>query len=391
MSQNAKKSLILLVVFLGAYYIPFRSPLIMDSVMEGFYMLQYYARAHVLTCLIPAFFIAGAIANFVSQGAILKYFGAGASKLLSYSIASVSGIALAVCSCTILPLFAGIYNRGAGIGPATTFLYAGPAINLLAIILTARVLGYELGIARAIGAIVFSIIIGLLMAAFFRTDEVKRSADSFSIPEGEKDSRTPLQTLGYFLTMVLILLAATIREPAGGQTFWLTFYNHRWYVAAALLALLGGISYYWFNREERISWMESTWDFALQIFPLLFAGVFVAGLLMGRPGSEAGLIPAHYIEALVGGNSLRANFVASFIGAFMYFATLTEIPILEGLIGSGMGKGPALSLLLAGPALSLPNMLVIRSVLGTKKTATLAFLVVAMATISGVIYGNLFG
>ncbi|OWZ83328.1 permease [Natranaerobius trueperi] len=388
MKENIKKLLILVTVFIGAYFIPFDNQHVIDSIMEGFYMLQYYVQEHVLTCLIPAFFVAGAIANFVSQGAVLKYFGAQAKKIVSYSVASVSGILLAVCSCTILPLFAGIYKRGAGIGPAIAFLYSGPAINLLAIVLTARVLGPELGIARAIGAIIFAIIIGLLMAIIFKKEEENRTPQSFDMGE-EQESRTLIQNILYFVTMIAILLVLTLSEPTNPESFWGLLYGLRWYVVIVLLAFLGVMLYSWFNKSERISWVESTWSFAQQIFPLLFAGVFIAGILMGRPESDAGLIPAHYIESLVGGNSVQANFIASIIGSVMYFATLTEVPILEGLMGSGMGSGPALSLLLAGPALSLPNMLVIKSVLGTKKTAVFVVLVVIMATTAGLIYGNL--
>ncbi len=377
------------MVFIGAYFIPFESRLIQASIMEAFHMLQYYSREHVLTSLIPAFFIAGAIANFVSQGAVLKYFGAEAKKWLSYSVASVSGVILTLCSCTVLPIFAGIYQRGAGIGPAIAFLYSGPAINLLAIILTARVLGFELGAARVIGAVIFAIIIGLIMALLFRSEDKERSTESFEMGEDEQE-RTALQNVIYFLIMIIILLLATMGEPSDPDSLFAVIFSIRWYLVVGLLAILLGIVYRWFKKDERITWLESTRDFGIQIFPLLFAGVFIAGLLMGRPGSEAGLIPAQYIEAFVGGNSLQANLVASILGAFMYFATLTEIPILEGLIGSGMGNGPALSLLLAGPAISLPNMLVIRSVLGNKKTAVFILLVVMMATIAGLIYGNIF-
>jgi len=390
MKENSQKLFILVAVFLGAYYIPFESAYVQGAMMEAFYMLQYYAREHVLTCLIPAFFIAGAIANFVSQGAVLKYFGAEAKKIVSYSIASVSGIVLAVCSCTILPLFAGIYQRGAGIGPAIAFLYSGPAINLLAIILTARVLGFELGVARAIGAIFFAVIIGLLMAIIFWREEKERQAGAFQTGEAEKEQRSIWQNIVYFLVMIFILLVATMGEPEDPTGLAAQLYAFRWHSIILLLVILGVILYFWFRKDERISWVESTWSFAQQIFPLLFAGVFIAGLLMGRPDSDAGLIPSEYIELLVGGNSLSANLVASVVGAFMYFATLTEVPILEGLLGSGMGHGPALSLLLAGPALSLPNMLVIRSVLGNKKTVVFVILVVVMATISGMVYGNFF-
>ncbi len=388
MKDNVRKLTVLIAIFLGAYFIPFESQYIRDAIMEAFLLLQYYAQEHVLTCLIPAFFIAGAIANFVSQGAVLKYFGAEAKKWLSYSVASVSGILLAVCSCTILPLFAGIYKRGAGIGPAIAFLYSGPAINLLAIVLTARVLGPELGIARAVGAVIFAVVIGVLMAIIFNREDRERSPQSFEIG-AETETRTPVQNLLYFGVMVVLLLLLTM-EPDDPTGILALIFAARGYLVIGFLIVLGIILTFWFNRQERVSWVETTWRFAQQIFPLLFVGVFVAGLLMGRPGSGAGLIPAQYIEALVGGNSLQANFTASIIGAFMYFATLTEVPILEGLIGSGMGSGPALSLLLAGPALSLPNMLVIRSVLGTKKTAVFIVLVIIMATFTGLIYGNFF-
>ncbi len=388
--KEYQKFMLIVAVFLTVYFIPFDSPLVSASIIEAFHLLQEYAREHVLFCLVPAFFIAGAIANFVSQGAVIKYFGSEASRWVAYSVASVSGVILAVCSCTVLPLFSGIYRRGAGLGPAVAFLYSGPAINVLAIILTARVLGWELGLARAVGAVVFAVIIGLMMALFFFQEDKERLASSMAgMEEEEEETRSPLQNILFFLTLVLILIFATWGEPEEPVGIYNLIFLVKWPLVIALLVVLGFIIIKWFNRDERKDWVHTTWDFAKQILPLLFAGVLVAGLLMGRPGSEAGLIPVCYIEALVGGNSLQANLVASVVGAFMYFATLTEIPILQGLLGSGMGKGPALALLLAGPALSLPNMLVIHSVLGIKKTAAFVLLVVIMATISGLIFGNL--
>jgi uncharacterized protein len=385
-----QKLILIVGVFLAAYWIPFDRPLVEASILEAFHLLQEYAREHVLFCLVPAFFIAGAIANFVSQGAVIKYFGSQARLWVAYSVASVSGIILAVCSCTVLPLFSGIYRRGAGLGPATAFLYSGPAINVLAIVLTARVLGWELGIARAVGSILFAVVIGLLMALIFRREDQERLSSSMAgMGEAAGERRNPLQNILFFAALVLILIFATWGQPAEPVGFYNAVFRVKWPLVAGLLVLLGFIQLRWFDREERGQWVGTTWEFAKQILPLLFAGVLVAGLLMGRPGSEAGLIPVRYIEALVGGNSLQANLVASVIGAFMYFATLTEIPILQGLLGAGMGKGPALALLLAGPALSLPNMLVIRSVLGTKKTAAFVLLVVVMATISGLAFGNL--
>jgi uncharacterized protein len=381
------KLLMIILVFMAAYYVPWASPVIRRSGLEAFMMLQEYAREHVLTCLIPAFFIAGAIAVFVSQASVLKYFGATAKKILSYSVASVSGTVLAVCSCTVLPLFAGIYSRGAGIGPATAFLYSGPAINVLAIVLTARILGWELGLARAIGAILFAVITGLLMAFIFRKDDAERAKGELFLPEDEGTGRTLAQDGLFMLIMVLILVFAAFAKPAEGSSgVWPTIFAAKWYITAGLLIILGFILKAWFVKEERITWVQSTWGFMKQIFPLLGAGVLVAGFMLGRPG-HAALIPDQYIEGLVGGNSLWANLFASVSGALMYFATLTEVPILQGLLGAGMGKGPALSLMLAGPALSLPNMLVIGSVMGAKKTAVFCTIIVILSTIAGMIYG----
>ena len=385
---KTRKFLLYVAVFLAVYYVPFKDPKLQQALLESFHMLQEYAREHVLFCLIPAFFIAGAIANFISQQAVIKYFGSQAKKWVSYSVASVSGTILAVCSCTVLPLFAGIYKRGAGIGPATAFLYSGPAINVLAIILTARVLGWQLGLARAIGAIVFAIVIGLLMAVIFRKENKERVEGSMSNETQKQEGRSSFQNLVYFATLVFILIFAAWAKPAQAGGFWMAVYNIKWPVTVGLLIILAIILKKWFDKNELTDWVDSTWDFASQILPLLFAGVLVAGFLMGRPGSDAGIIPPEWVARFVGGNSLIANFTASILGAFMYFATLTEVPILEGLLGLGMGKGPALALLLAGPALSLPNMLVIRSVLGTKKTLVFVSLVVVMATISGMIYGT---
>ncbi len=389
--KERTKLLLLVLIFLGCYYIPWSHSVIRKSGFEAFMMLQEYAREHVLTCLIPAFFIAGAIAVFVSQASVLKYFGATAKKILSYSVASVSGTVLAVCSCTVLPLFAGIYSRGAGIGPATAFLYSGPAINVLAIVLTARILGWQLGLARAIGAVLFAVITGLLMAIFFRKDDAIRTTGQIYLPDEEEKQRTLLQDALYMLTMVLILIFAAFARPAAGSTgLWPALFAAKWYITAFLLIVLVLMLNSWFTKNERVNWVQSTWGFMKQIFPLLGAGVLVAGFMLGRPGHTA-LIPGHYIQGLVGGNSLWANLFASVSGALMYFATLTEVPILQGLLGAGMGKGPALSLLLAGPALSLPNMLVIGGIMGVKKTATFCVIIVILSTIAGMSYGVIAG
>ncbi|MCU0645433.1 MAG: permease [bacterium] len=389
--KDRTKLTIIITTFLVAYFIPFNKVNVQKALLEAFFMLQDYAREHVLFCLVPAFFIAGAISVFVNQAAVMKYFGAQAKKILSYSVASVSGTILAVCSCTVLPLFAGIYKRGAGIGPATAFLYSGPAINVLAIILTARVLGPELGIARAIGAIVFSVIIGLAMAFIYRKEEKERNEKAINFAQGMEEAMRPLwKNSLYFLTLVLILIFAAWGKPAQPVGFWNFIFQIKWYITIVLLALLGWQLWRWFQKDELSQWVSQTWFFAWQILPLLFAGVLVAGFLMGRPNTDAGIIPSSWVQTAVGGNSIWANLFASISGALMYFATLTEVPILQGLIGSGMGKGPALALLLAGPALSLPSMLVIRGVMGTKKTLTYITLVVIMATVTGMVFGGIF-
>jgi len=384
--KERTKFILIALVFIAAYYVPFGRLSVQNSIMEALFMLQEYAREHVLACLVPAFFIAGAIACFVSKAAVLKYFGAGARKILSYSVASVSGSILAVCSCTVLPLFAGIYTRGAGIGPATAFLYSGPAINVLAIILTARVLGWQLGLARAIGAVVFAVVAGLLMAFIYRKEDQARDTGDIMLPEEAAKTRPLWKETAYMLVMILILIFAAWAKPKEPVGFWMAVHRVHWPVAIGLIVLLSFMLKAWFSKDEVIMWGNSTWGFAKQILPLLFAGVLVAGFLLGRPGHEA-LIPERYIESLLGGNSVGANLFASVSGALMYFATLTEVPILQGLIGSGMGQGPALALLLAGPALSLPNMLVIRSVIGTGKTLVFVAIVVVLSTIAGLIFG----
>ncbi len=390
MSKGVKKKfLAVFVVFLGCYYmpvelLPFRNPL-----FEAIALVKWYAREHVLLCLVPAFFIAGAISVFVSQASVIKYFGFEAKKVLSYSVAAVSGSILAVCSCTVLPLFSGIYKRGAGLGPAIAFLYSGPAINVLAIIFTARVLGWQFGLARALGAVVFSVIVGLLMHIIFLKEEKERHGQgNFTIPE-EENSRPLWKNTIYFASMVCILIFANWVKPASSDsTMWMIIYNFKWVITAFFLIVLGLVLAKWFNKDEIKKWSTLSWDFAFQILPLLLLGVLVAGFLLGRVGQE-GIIPSSFVERLVGGNSFYANVFASVFGALMYFATLTEVPILQGLIGAGMGKGPALALLLAGPALSLPNMLVIKSVIGIRKTVAYILIVVIMAAISGIIFGSL--
>ncbi|HQJ59964.1 MAG TPA: permease [bacterium] len=428
--KNEWKPLSIIVsVFFAAFFLPVGVYRFDNALKEALELVKWYAEEHVLLCLVPAFLIAGAIGVFISQNAVMKYLGAGAKKSVAYLVASVSGTILAVCSCTILPLFAGIYKRGAGLGPAIAFLYSGPAISVLSIILTARILGAEIGVARAIGAISFSVIIGFIMEKIFQKEEAARSA-ALQMPVAE-EGRPLYQTVIYFFFMVMILVFANWGKPDVTEGLWWSIYSVKWIITAVSALLFGVVLVAWYSHkvwkivligivsaifafvfrsipiiafsagfigltwsgstadEENGDWISASWGFAKQILPLLLIGVFVAGFLLGRPGNE-GIIPNEWVAGLVGGNSLFSNFFAAIVGAFMYFATLTEVPIVQGLMGSGMGKGPALSLLLAGPALSLPNMLVIKSVIGTKMTAVFVVLVVIMATLTGLIYGSLF-
>ena len=386
--SEIKKFALMLAVFLGLFFLPVGSDRFRNAIYESLHLLRWYAREHVLLCLIPALFIAGAIAVFVRQAAVMKYLGAGANKVLAYGVAGVSGSILAVCSCTVLPLFAGIYRMGAGLGPAVAFLYAGPAINVLAIILTARILGWQLGVARAVGAIVFSIVIGLIMHLLYRREEQAKAAAAQALPE-EPPSRSLGQQTAYFATMVGILVFANLAD-FDKASFYHHIHQFRWVIVAAGAALLIWMLRVWFHRDELKDWLGSTWGFAKLILPLLLIGVLLAGFLLGSGPGRQGIIPNAWVETALGGNGLRANLFAAVAGAFMYFATLTEVPIVQGLIGSGMGKGPALALLLAGPALTLPNMLVIRSIMGARKTIVFVALVVIMATASGLIFGAIY-
>jgi len=416
--------------FLAVYYMPVGTERFDNAVFEALYLTKWYAQEHVLLCLIPAFFIAGAIGVFVRQEAVMKYLGPKANKLLAYGVGSVSGSVLAVCSCTVLPLFSGIYRMGAGLGPAIAFLYSGPAINVLAIILTARVIGMDIGIARAVGAVLFSVVIGAIMHFIFRKEEIAKVKASMFMPEPEV-SRPLWKVVIYFASMIAILIFANWGKSSDTTGFWYFMYAYKWYFTTVSAAGLAAVIVLWFNmklwkmtlavipalilgfifphepkvafaagtiglaaitstdKSESGEWFGSTWGFAKQITPLLLGGILVSGFLLGRPGHE-GIIPSAWVINLVGGNSLFANFFASIVGAFMYFATLTEVPIVQGLIGSGMGRGPALALLLAGPALSLPSMIVINSYIGPKKTFIYCTLVVIMATITGMIFGMFF-
>lgn len=414
--------------FLAIFFLPVGAARFDNALTEALHLLKWYAREHVVLCLLPAFFIAGAITVFVSQEAVLKYLGAGARKVVSYGVASVSGTILAVCSCTVLPLFAGIYMRGAGLGPATAFLYSGPAINVLAIVLTARVLGPGIGAARAVGAIAFSVVIGLTMHVLFRREETRRQDSMPPAPESASAVRPLRQQAVFFALLIAILVFANWADTTEGGAAWAAVARYKWTLTALFGAVLAVVLVRWYRVRllyvggtalatviaallvpahpvvpfavallglgastsvtggEAGEWFSATWEYTKQITPLLLGGVLVAGLLLGRPGHE-GLIPSAWVASAVGGNSLLANLFSSMVGVFMYFATLTEVPIVQGLVGSGMGRGPALALLLAGPALSLPSMLVIRSVLGLRKTVVYIGLVVVMSTLAGMAFG----
>ncbi len=389
------KLVLLAGVFALAFFLPIESPRVQGALLEGFWLLKDYARQHVILCLVPAFFIAGAIGQFVSQGAVLRHLGAKAPRPIAYGVASISGSILAVCSCTVVPLFASIYRRGAGLGPATAFLYSGPAINVLAMILTARVLGLQLGLARAIGAVLFAVVVGALMALLFRREEAERQrngADPFAAAAAAPASpRQPWQDALFLGTMVAILVFANWGASNAAVGFFATVYRVHWSLTAVLLVALFWMMFRWYPKDELGQWVQASWSFAKQITPLLLGGILVSGWLMGRSGHDAGLVPSSWVAGVVGGNSVGANLLASVVGALMYFATLTEVPILQTLLGSGMGQGPALALLLAGPALSLPSMLVINSYLGPRKTLAYVALVVMMATATGWLYGAFAG
>ena len=447
--MESKKELNILlwivVIFTAVFFMPIGNETFLTAIYATLDLSKWYAQEHVIMCLLPAFFIAGVISIFVSQGAVLKYFGANAKKWLAYTVASVSGSILAVCSCTILPLFSSIYKRGAGLGPAIAFLYSGPAISILSIILTARILGVEMGIARTIGAISFSIIIGLIMSFIYRKEEKAKQEEQMNFPP-VPEKRPLRQTAFHFFTLVAILVFANWGKPAAddSSSVWYYIFTYKWAITGLFgvmlcyslirilkikwqwvlwgalatitsailanqfianpvfiplvpmlvgIAALSIITLFDKNDEDNKEWTLSAWSFAKQIMPLLAVGVITAGFLLGSTHDStaiAGVIPNEWIEWAVGGNSLLSNFLASFTGVFMYFATLTEVPIIQGLLSSGMGKGPALALLLAGPSLSLPNMLVIRGVMGTQKTLLFVALVIVMATLSGYVYGTFF-
>ncbi len=425
--RELKIALGLLVVFLSFFWLPLGDSRFDTAVSGALELTKLYAREHVVLCLFPAFWIAGAVASFVSRESVMRYLGPNAPRSLAYGVGSVSGAILAVCSCTVLPLFAGIYGMGAGLGPAATFLYSGPAINVLAIAFTAKALGLEIGLARAFGAILCSVLIGLAIAFLFRRDEGEKTAKAAAFAAGE--AGRPLWKTGvFFAAMIGLLVFLNWGQGSEGSGFFTTIHAWKWWISSALAVVFFGLLWRWFRlpgwklmlvslvmavvaiatggratwvvscamlglvyltagrSDEAGEWFEQTWSYTKQVMPLLLGGVLLAGLLLGSPSYE-GLIPSDWVGQSVGGDGFGAILFASVAGALMYFATLTEIPILQGLLGSGMGKGPALALLLAGPALSLPNMLVINSIIGPKKTVAYVALVVTMSSVAGWGYG----
>lgn len=435
--KEIKVLIAMVAVFLAIFYLPLESRVFRTAIDATLDLSRWYAREHVILCLLPAFLIAGVISVFVSQASVIKYFGANAKKWVAYSVASVSGTILAVCSCTILPLFSSIHKRGAGLGPAVAFLYSGPAINILAIILTARILGFEIGLARVIGAVVFAVLTGLIMATIYRKEEKAKAEAQMNFPEVQ-ETRPLWHTAVHFFTLVLILVFANWGSPDSGDTssLWYMIWSNKWTITGvfglvlvysmiyilkmktwqvltgaaitlvsalifanpliSMVIAIAAVSTIGLTDKsadgENREWILSSWEFTKQIVPLLAIGVVIAGFLLGSTHGDTsipGVIPNQWVAWLVGGNSVFANFFASILGAFMYFATLTEVPILQGLMASGMGKGPALALLLAGPSLSLPNMLVIRNVMGTQKTLVYISIVVVLSTIAGLIFGSL--
>ncbi|MFB6128847.1 MAG: permease [Halorhabdus sp.] len=376
--------------------------LLLEILRAGIDETLSYLTLHVITCLVPAFFIAGGISAVLSDHFVTKYLSSDAPKLQAYSIASVSGVALAVCSCTILPMFAGLYKKGAGIGPSTAFLFSGPAINVLAIVFTARALGLPIGGARAFFAIVMAAGIGLTMALVFGSEDSESAEGQPAMTDGGTVQGRPLWVTGsFFGTQVAILLIA-----ATGLLTWAT----KAPLLAPLFAVLGYLLYAQFDREEIEEWLQETWFFTRTIFPLLIVGTFVIGIVGAIAAIAQGMNPletitvgeqtfaAHQVapgmltREIFGQTTVLSAGLASIVGAILYMPTLLEVPIVGSLFGYTRGlmaEGPALALLLAGPSLSLPNMIVIWKTIGTKRTALYISLVAVSATGAGLLWGLL--
>ena len=366
------KLLILVAVFLVFYLAPVDAAVVTTSIAAGLVLLQEYARLHVLTCLVPAFFIAGTIAVYVKKDAVMKLLGPTTRKSIAYPVASVSGGILAVCSCTILPLFTGIYKRGAGIGPAVAFLFTGPAINVTAILLTGSVLGWDFAVGRLVAAMAISIIAGLLMSFIFREHDRKTVENGFTTGL-ESDVPYSNLTISFFFILqlaVLVIFGLAI-DPSLKATLLIL-----------LILIIAGIAIFKFRKEHTMEWFRETWNLTKKIMPYLFIGVFIAGMIET-------LVPQEIVIALVGKNTIISNVIASTFGAFMYFATLTEIPIIQKLMVLGMGRGPALTLFLTGNALSLPSMIVLFKIMGSKQASAYILTIVALSAVGGWLFGEL--
>ena len=351
--------------------------LLIQVLLAGWNTLLDYMSAHVLFSIVPAFFLAGAIAALLKKETIMKYLGPDAKKSLSYFVAAAAGILIAVCSCTILPLFTGIYRRGAGLGPAITFLYSGPAISVLAIIITASILGFDIGAARAVAAISSSIIIGLVMATIFKRDvKAKQSSEKPKDDDGTGRSNSVTLLFIGILTAILLIGPASYIELVPKALFLIAL------VIAAAYILKSR-----FTKEEIREFGNETWWLFKKIFPILLVGSFASGVI-------GALIPVDILKILFGTNSFLSCLIASVAGALLYMPTMLEVPIVGTLFGysSGvMAAGPALALLLTGPTLSLPSMIVIWRTIGGKKAITYFGLVIVFATLMAMIFGAIVG
>ena len=343
-----------------------------ELMYAGMDAIKEYVALHVITCLIPAFLLAGAMITFISRDTVIRYMGFEAKKSVAFPLAAISGIFLAVCSCTVIPIAAGIYRRGGSIGPAFILLWTAPATNLLALIYTGAILGMDVAAVRVVAAVSTAFIVGLVMMYAFAGEEKERSsAKDHSVQQGRIMGREDI--------VILILLLLTLLLPnylgVGGP------YLHK--VAIFLVALGVTLAYVYSKKEtdEIKEWLHETWWFVRLIFPMLMVGVFIVGII-------GAILPEDWITNYLGGSGISPTFLASLIGAVSYFATLTEAPFVHTLMELGMGKGPALALLLAGPGLSLPNMVVITRVFGFKKAAIYITITVILATIAGFVAGN---
>jgi len=343
--------------------------MILDVLMGGLYALKDYIALHVLTCLIPAFLLAGGIVTFVSREAIIGYLGAAARKLSSFSIAAGGSFFVAACSCTVIPVSSGIYYGGAGIGAAFILLWVAPAANILALVYTGQILGTQMVIARLASALLMSFAVGFVMAyAFYR--EEKSRVSTIQISGGQLMTKKAIVLL---LLLVAWLLAPNYIVSKG--PYWQKVVV--WAIGLVVVAV-----YAWktIDMEKLKAWLRETWWFVRIIFPLLLAGVFIVGII-------GALLPQEWVETWLGGSGLRQSFLATMIGAITYFATMTEAPFVDTLMNLGMGKGPALALLLTGPGISLPNWLAIARVFGVKKALVYIPTIIVLGTLVGWVAG----